>query len=105
MWLILYLGECFPCEFVKSAQALDMPIHQGKMDAEYTTSMWSDAGVGVAGQHIIMKYFINFFKYKFTAAKALINQLPHCHWFKLPSSQWQALGHAPGIKWTLQELK
>jgi myosin heavy subunit len=61
-WLITYLGECFPCEFVKSAQALDMPIHQGKMDAEYTTAMWSDAGVGVAGQRIIMKYFLDFFK-------------------------------------------
>jgi hypothetical protein len=24
---------------------------------------------------------------------------------KLPSSRWQGLGHAPGIKWTLQELK
>ena len=32
-WLITYLGECYPAEFVKSAQALDMPIHQGKMDA------------------------------------------------------------------------
>jgi hypothetical protein len=29
----------------------------------------------------------------------------HCHWYKLPSSQWQTLGHAPGSKWTLQELK
>jgi hypothetical protein len=30
-WLILYLGDCYPKEFVKSAQALDMPIHdQGK---------------------------------------------------------------------------
>jgi hypothetical protein len=49
-WLITYLGECFPSEFVKSAQALDMPIHQGKMDAVYTTAMWSDAGVGVLAQ-------------------------------------------------------
>jgi hypothetical protein len=30
----------------------------------------------------------------------------HCHWCKLPSSQWQAYGHAPpGSKWTLEELK
>jgi hypothetical protein len=28
-----------------------------------------------------------------------------CHWCKLPSSQWQTYGHAPGPKWTLQELK
>jgi hypothetical protein len=35
-------------------QALDMPIHQGKMHAEYTTDMWSDAGVGVEAQRIIM---------------------------------------------------
>jgi hypothetical protein len=74
-WLITYLGECYPLEFVKSAQALDMPIHQGKMDAEYTTAMWSDAGVGVAAQQIIMKYFIDFFGYKFTVAQALISQL------------------------------
>jgi hypothetical protein len=75
-WLNNYLGKCFPCEFVKLAYALDRPIHQGKMDAEYTTAMWSDAGVGVAGQRVItMKYFIDFFKYKFTIAKALINQL------------------------------
>jgi hypothetical protein len=56
--LITYLGEYYPSEFVKSAEALDMPIHQGKMDAVYTTAMWSDAGVGVAAQQIIMKYFI-----------------------------------------------
>jgi hypothetical protein len=37
-WFITYLGDCYPKEFVKSAQALDMPIHQGKMDAEYTTA-------------------------------------------------------------------
>jgi hypothetical protein len=74
-WLITYLGDCYPKEFVKSAQALDMPIHQGKMDAGYTTAMWSDAGVGVAAQQIMMKYFIAFFWYKFTVAEALITQL------------------------------
>jgi hypothetical protein len=74
-WLITYLGECYPKEFVKSAQALDMPIHQGKMDAEYTTAMWGDADVGVAAQQIMMKYFIVFFGYKFTVAEALITQL------------------------------
>jgi hypothetical protein len=74
-WLITYLGDCYPKEFVKLAQALDMPIHQGKMDAEYTTAMWSDAGVGVAAQQIMMKYFMDFFGYKFTVAEALITQL------------------------------
>jgi hypothetical protein len=29
----------------------------------------------------------------------------HCHWCKLPSAQWQTYGHAPGSKWTLEELK
>jgi hypothetical protein len=29
----------------------------------------------------------------------------HCHWCKLPSFQWQTSGHAPGPKWTLEELK
>jgi hypothetical protein len=68
-------GDSYPSEFVKSAQALDMPSHQGKMDTEYTTALWSDARVGVAAQQIVMKYFFDFFGYKFTVAKALINQL------------------------------
>jgi hypothetical protein len=38
-WLLTYLGGYFPSEFVKSSQALDMPIHQGKVDAEYTAAM------------------------------------------------------------------
>ncbi len=74
-WLMTYLGECYPAEFVKSAQALDMPIHQGKMDAEYTSAMWMDASVGVAAQRIIMKYFIAFFGYKFTVPEGDINKL------------------------------
>ena len=74
-WLITYLGDYFPKEFVKSAQALDMPIHQGKMDAEYTIAMWSDAGVGVAAQRIIMKYFLSYFGYKFTVPESSINKL------------------------------
>jgi hypothetical protein len=65
-WLMTYLGECFLAEFVKSAQALDMSIHQGKMDAEYMLATWMDVSVGVAAQRIIMKYFIAFFGYKFT---------------------------------------
>jgi hypothetical protein len=64
-----------PKEFVKSAQALDIPIHQGKMDAEYITAMWSDAGVGVTAQKNMMKYFIRFLGHKFTAAEVLITQL------------------------------
>jgi hypothetical protein len=40
------------------------------------TAMWSDAGVGVVGQVIIMKYFIEIFGYKFTVAESsLITQL------------------------------
>jgi hypothetical protein len=70
-----YLGESYPSEFVKSALASDMPIHKGKMDAEYTTAMWSDAGVGVAAQRIIMKHFIDYFGYKFTVPEALISKL------------------------------
>jgi hypothetical protein len=51
-----------------------MPIRQqGKMDAEYTTAMWSDAGVGVAAQRIVLQDFLNCFGYKFTVAKASIS--------------------------------
>jgi hypothetical protein len=53
-WLITYLAESYPKQLVQSAKALDMPIHQGKMDAAHTTAMWSDAGVGVAAQRIMM---------------------------------------------------
>jgi hypothetical protein len=37
--------------------------------------MWSDAGVGMAAQRIIMKYFLDFFGYKFTAPEATIKRL------------------------------
>jgi hypothetical protein len=74
-WLITCLGDCCPSEFVKSAQALDMPIHKGKMDAEHACAMWSDAGVGMAAQRIMMKHFISFFGYKFTVPEASINKL------------------------------
>jgi hypothetical protein len=74
-WLITYLGDSYPKEFVKSAQALDMPMHQGKMDAEHATAMWSDAGVGVAAQRVIMKHFITHFGCKFTVSEASINKL------------------------------
>jgi hypothetical protein len=37
--------------------------------------MWSDAGVGVAVHRIIMKYFLGFFGYRFTAPEATIKQL------------------------------
>jgi hypothetical protein len=74
-WLLTYLGEFFPAEFVKSAQALDMPIHRGKVDAAYTAAMWSDAGVGVAAQRIVMKYFMSFFGYNFAVPEASVNKL------------------------------
>jgi hypothetical protein len=47
-WLMTYLGERFPLELFKSAQALDTPIHQGKMDAEHTSAMWMDVSAGSA---------------------------------------------------------
>jgi hypothetical protein len=74
-WLITCLGDSCPKEFVKSAQALDVPMHQGKMDAEHATAMWSDAGVGVAAQRVIMKCFIAHFGCKFTVPEASINKL------------------------------
>ncbi len=52
-----------------------MPAHQGKMDAECATAMWSDAGVGVAAQRVIMKHFISHFGCKFTVPEASINKL------------------------------
>jgi hypothetical protein len=57
-WLMTHLGDHHPSEFVKSAQALDTPIHKGEMDAWCACAMWSDAGVGVAAQQITMKWFL-----------------------------------------------
>jgi hypothetical protein len=74
-WLIAHLGDSHPKEFVKSARASDTPVHQGKMDAEHTTAMWSHAGVGVAAQRVIMKHFISHFGCKFTVPEASINKL------------------------------
>ncbi len=74
-WPLTHLGEWHPSEFVQSAQALDMPVHQGKMDVENTTAMWSDAGVGVGAQRIITKHFMGFFGCKFAVPEAATNAL------------------------------
>jgi hypothetical protein len=74
-WLLTHLGEFVPAEFVKSAQALDMPVHRGKIDAACTAAVWSDAGVGVAAQRIVMKCFTSFFGCKFTVPEASVNKL------------------------------
>jgi hypothetical protein len=56
---------------------------------EYATVMWSDAGVGVAAQQIIMKYFLYCSRYNFTAAEASISHLavdsvpPTSHWYSI----------------------
>jgi hypothetical protein len=74
-WLLTCLGGFFPAVFVKSAQALDMPVHRGKMDAAHTAAMWSDAGVGVLAQRIVMKYFMSFFGCKFAVPEVSVNKL------------------------------
>jgi hypothetical protein len=75
-WLTTHLlGDCCLSEFVESSQALDMTIHKGKMNAEHACAMWSDAGVGMAAQRIIMKHFISFFGCKFAVPEASINKL------------------------------
>jgi hypothetical protein len=74
-WLMTHLGDCHPSEFVNSAQASDMRLHKGKMNAEHACAMWSDAGVDVAAQQIMMKHFISFFAHKFTVPEASINKL------------------------------
>ena len=45
------------------------------MDVECTTAMWSDAGVGMAVQRVIMKHFVDFFGCKFAAPEAAINHM------------------------------
>jgi hypothetical protein len=50
-------------------------MHQGEVDAEHATAMWSDADVGVAAQRIMMKCFILHFMRKFTVPEASINKL------------------------------
>jgi hypothetical protein len=45
------------------------------MDAKHAAAMWSDAGVGMAAQRIVMKCFILCFGHKFTAPKASTKKL------------------------------
>jgi hypothetical protein len=54
---------------------LDVPIHQGKMEAEHAAAMWSDAGIGVAAQRVVIKHFVDFFRCKFAVPEAAINHL------------------------------
>jgi hypothetical protein len=42
-WLMSYLGECFPADFKKPAQRLDMPIHQGTMEPPSTVNKEKDS--------------------------------------------------------------
>jgi hypothetical protein len=80
-WLLTYLGECFPSEFVVCT-SLGYANHQGKMDAEYTTAMWSDAGVGVGAQRIIMKYFTGFFtSLRFRRRQSTSFSSQHHRWY------------------------
>jgi hypothetical protein len=74
-WLLTHLGEIGPGEFVKSAQAPDMPVHPRKMDTACAAAMWSDAGVGVAAQGIVMKHLMSFFGCKFAVPEAAMNKL------------------------------
>jgi hypothetical protein len=91
-WLITCLGDSHPKELAKSAQASDVPVHQGKMDAEHATAMWSDAGVGVAAQRVIMKRVIARFRCKFT-----VPERPSTSWLCIRCHRsWARL-----ITWTL----
>jgi hypothetical protein len=72
-WLLAYLGEFFPAEFVKSAQALDMPVHRGKWMLRTrrpcgATPVW-------ASRRSAKSYFMSFFGHKFTVPEAAANKL------------------------------
>jgi hypothetical protein len=69
-------------------------LHQGKMDAEHATVMWSDADVGMTAQHVIMQHLVGFFGNKFIvpeAAQSTIWLCIQCHQSLLWQSTWTGL--------------
>jgi hypothetical protein len=57
-WLLTCLGNRHPKELAKSVHASDVPVHQGEMDAAHATALWSNVGVGMAEQRVIMKILL-----------------------------------------------
>jgi hypothetical protein len=96
-WLLMtYLGECYPSEFVKyvvcASITLDMPIHQGKIHAEYTTA--SHVGRRRAAHHHEV------FPWPFLATNVLL--------LKQQSNSWLSIRYhqslVPYSIWTVRTL-
>jgi hypothetical protein len=74
-WLIRFLGDRFPDEFIKAANDIGMPIHSQPMDEDQAFAMFRDANIGVRGARIIRKHFLAHFGHTFLASESKIRRL------------------------------
>jgi hypothetical protein len=75
LWLIRFLGDRFPDDFIKAANDIGMPIHSQPMDEHQAFAMFRDANIGVRGARIIRKHFLAHFGHTFLASESKIRHL------------------------------
>jgi hypothetical protein len=72
-WLIWFLGNRHPDNFIKAANDIEMPIHLQPMDEDQVFAMFQDANIGVRAACIIQKYFLAHFGTSFLASESKIH--------------------------------
>jgi hypothetical protein len=75
LWLIRFLGDRFPDDFIKAANDIKMPIHSQPMDKDQAFAMFRDANIGVRGVRIIRKHFLAHFGHTFLESASKIRCL------------------------------
>ena len=60
-WLIRFLGNMYPDEFIKAANDVGMPIRSQPMDQDQAFAMFRDANIGVRAARVIRKHFMAHF--------------------------------------------
>jgi hypothetical protein len=58
-WLMTYLGEKHPDEFLKSSDALGMPMHTQNIDADKVSAMMQDDNIGICAVCVNIKIYEN----------------------------------------------
>jgi hypothetical protein len=74
-WLIRFLGNRHPDEFIKAANDIGMPIHSQPMDEDQAFAMFRDANIGVRAARIIRKHFLAHFGTTFLASEVKVRRL------------------------------
>jgi hypothetical protein len=74
-WLIRFLGNRHPDEFIRAASDIGMPIHSQPMDEDQAFAMFRDANIGVRAARIIRKHFLAHYGRSFIASESKIRRL------------------------------